>query len=62
MGSNSEIQEYKVYSMLHFCRKFSGGITMAPLPITWLLLPIPLILLQVFFSKQWMALEPFAGL
>ena len=52
MGSNSEIQEYKVYSMLHFCRKFSGGITMAPLPITWLLLPTPLILLLGFFSKQ----------
>ena len=27
MGSNSKIQGYKVYSMLHFCRKFSSGIT-----------------------------------
>ena len=27
MGSNSEIQGYKVYPMLHFYRKFSSSIT-----------------------------------
>ena len=27
MGSNSEIQEYKVYPMLYFHRKFSSSIT-----------------------------------
>ena len=27
MDSNSEIQRYKVYLMLHFCRKFSSSIT-----------------------------------
>ena len=27
MSSNSEIQGYKVYPMLHFCRKFSSSIT-----------------------------------
>ena len=27
MGSNSEIQGYNVYPMLHFCRKFSSSIT-----------------------------------
>ena len=26
MGSNREIQGYKVYSMLHFCSKFSSSI------------------------------------
>jgi len=28
VGSNSEIQGYNLYPMLHFCRKFSSGITM----------------------------------
>ena len=27
MDSNSEIQGYNVYPMVHFCRKFSSGIT-----------------------------------
>jgi len=27
VDSNSEIQRYKVYPMLHFCRKFSSSIT-----------------------------------
>ena len=27
MDSNSEIQGYNVYPMLHFCRKFSSGVT-----------------------------------
>jgi len=27
VGSNSEIQGYKVYPMLHFHRKFSSGVT-----------------------------------
>jgi len=27
VDSNSEIQEYNVYPMLHFHRKFSSGIT-----------------------------------
>ena len=27
MGSNSEIQGYNLYPMLHFCRKFSSSIT-----------------------------------
>jgi len=27
VGSNSEIQGYKVYPMLHFCRKFSSSVT-----------------------------------
>jgi len=27
VDSNSEIQGYNVYPMLHFCRKFSSGIT-----------------------------------
>ena len=27
MGSNSEIQGYNMYPMLHFHRKFSSGIT-----------------------------------
>jgi len=26
MGSNSEIQRYNMYPMLHFCRKFSSSI------------------------------------
>ena len=28
MGSNSEIQEYNVYPMLHFHRKFSSSVTL----------------------------------
>jgi len=28
VGSNSEIQEYNMYSMLYFHRKFSSGITL----------------------------------
>jgi len=28
VGSNSEIQGYKVYPMLHFCRKFSSSVTL----------------------------------
>jgi len=31
VGSNSEIQGYNVYSMLHFYRKFSSGITLVVL-------------------------------
>ena len=27
MNSNNEIQGYKMYPMLHFCRKFSSGVT-----------------------------------
>jgi len=27
VDSNSEIQGYNVYPMLHFCRKFSSGVT-----------------------------------
>ena len=27
MDSNSEIQGYNVYPMLHFCRKFSSSVT-----------------------------------
>ena len=27
MGSNSAIQGYNIYPMLHFCRKFSSGVT-----------------------------------
>ena len=27
MDSNSEIQEYNVYPIVHFCRKFSSGVT-----------------------------------
>jgi len=26
VGSNSEIQEYNLYPMLHFHRKFTGGV------------------------------------
>ena len=29
MDSNSEIQEYNVYPMLHFCRKFSSSVTVS---------------------------------
>ena len=29
MGSNSKIQGYNMYPMLHFCRKFSSSVTMA---------------------------------
>ena len=34
MDSNSEIQGYKVYPMLHFRRKFSSSITMDSNPLT----------------------------
>jgi len=27
VGSNSEIQGYNFYPILHFCRKFSSGVT-----------------------------------
>jgi len=27
VSSNSKIQRYNVYPMLHFCRKFSSGVT-----------------------------------
>jgi len=30
VGSNSEIQGYNLYPMLHFCRKFAGSITLGP--------------------------------
>ena len=30
MDSNSEIQGYNFYPMLHFCRKFSSGVTTSP--------------------------------
>ena len=29
MGSNSEIQGYNLYPMLHFCRKFSSSVTLS---------------------------------
>jgi len=32
MGSNSEIQGYNMYPMLHFHRKFSSGITLLQRP------------------------------
>ena len=32
MDSNSEIQGYNVYPMLHFRRKFSSGVTMGRVP------------------------------
>ena len=36
MDSNSEIQGYNVYPMLHFCRKFSSSVT----PYNWKLTPM----------------------
>ena len=30
MNSNNEIQGYKMYPMLHFCRKSSSGVTPSP--------------------------------
>ena len=33
MDSNSEIQGYNFYPMLHFCRKFSSGVTASLLGI-----------------------------
>jgi len=35
VGSNSEIQGYNFYPMLHFCRKFSNGITAHNPEINW---------------------------
>ena len=44
MDSNSEIQGYKVYPMLHFHRKFSSSIVLVQehVPWAWKTLPIPL--------------------
>jgi len=33
VNSNNEIQGYKLYPMLHFCRKFSSGVTTRPAPL-----------------------------